>query len=70
MFAHALRYVILRHFNPAGANPEGELGEMHNPEPHLIPRVIAAALGSLTTLDVMGLIMTPTTARRCTLTFI
>jgi UDP-arabinose 4-epimerase len=52
--AHGLRYAILRYFNAAGADPDGELGEMHDPEPHLIPRVIAAALGSLPAVDVYG----------------
>jgi UDP-glucose-4-epimerase GalE len=52
--AHGLRYAILRYFNAAGADPDGELGEMHDPETHLIPRVIAAALGSLPTVDVYG----------------
>jgi UDP-arabinose 4-epimerase len=52
--AYDLRYAALRYFNAAGADPDGELGEMHNPEPHLIPRVIAAALGSLTSVDVYG----------------
>ena len=52
--AYGLRYTILRYFNAAGADPEGELGEMHDPEPHLIPRVIAAALGSLSTVEVYG----------------
>ena len=55
-YAHAygLRYVILRYFNAAGADPDLELGEMHEPEPHLIPRVIAASLGALTAVDVYG----------------
>jgi UDP-glucose-4-epimerase GalE len=52
--AYGLRYTILRYFNAAGADPDGELGEMHEPEPHLIPRVIAAALGSLSCVDVYG----------------
>jgi UDP-arabinose 4-epimerase len=52
--AYDLRYVILRYFNAAGADPDGELGEMHDPEPHLIPRVISAALGSLASVDVYG----------------
>jgi UDP-arabinose 4-epimerase len=51
---YGLRYTILRYFNAAGADPEGELGEMHDPEPHLIPRVVAAALGSLPAVDVYG----------------
>lgn len=42
----AMRYVSLRYFNAAGADPEGGLGEDHDPETHLIPRLIAAALGS------------------------
>jgi UDP-glucose-4-epimerase GalE len=41
--AHGLRSVTLRYFNAAGADPDGDIGEAHNPEPHLIPRVLAAA---------------------------
>jgi UDP-arabinose 4-epimerase len=52
--AYGLRYTILRYFNAAGADPDGELGEMHEPEPHLIPRIIGAALGSLSTVEVYG----------------
>ena len=52
--AYGLRYAILRYFNAAGADPDGELGELHEPEPHLIPRVIAAALGFLPSVDVYG----------------
>ena len=40
---HGLRSVSLRYFNAAGADPDGEIGEAHDPEPHLIPRVLAAA---------------------------
>ena len=40
---HQSRSVILRYFNAAGADPEGEIGEAHDPEPHLIPRILAAA---------------------------
>jgi UDP-glucose-4-epimerase GalE len=43
--AHGLRWVALRYFNAAGADPEGEIGEDHTPEIHLIPRAIAAATG-------------------------
>ena len=39
---HGLRSISLRYFNAAGADPEGEIGEAHDPEPHLIPRVLAA----------------------------
>jgi UDP-arabinose 4-epimerase len=42
--AHGLRYVSLRYFNAAGADPEGLIGERHDPEPHVIPRAIRGAL--------------------------
>jgi UDP-glucose-4-epimerase GalE len=42
--AHGLRSVSLRYFNAAGADPDGEIGEDHDPETHLIPLVIKAAL--------------------------
>ena len=42
--AGKLNYISLRYFNAAGADPEGELGEDHSPETHLIPLVIKAAL--------------------------
>ncbi len=43
--AHGLRSIALRYFNAAGADPDGELGEDHDPEIHLIPLAIAAARG-------------------------
>ncbi len=43
--AHGLRSVSLRYFNAAGSDPDGEIGEQHDPEPHLIPLVLRAALG-------------------------
>jgi UDP-glucose 4-epimerase len=43
--AYGLRSVRLRYFNAAGADPDGELGEDHSPETHLIPRVLLKALG-------------------------
>jgi UDP-glucose 4-epimerase len=43
--AYGLRSVTLRYFNAAGADPDGELGEDHDPELHVIPRAIDAALG-------------------------
>jgi UDP-glucose-4-epimerase GalE len=43
--AYGLTSVALRYFNAAGADPDGELGEDHRPEYHLIPRAIDAALG-------------------------
>jgi len=41
--AYGLRSVALRYFNAAGADPDGEIGEEHDPEPHVIPRVLLAA---------------------------
>lgn len=41
--AHGLRSISLRYFNAAGADPDGDVGEAHEPEPHLVPRVLAAA---------------------------
>jgi UDP-glucose-4-epimerase GalE len=43
--AYGLRSITLRYFNAAGADPDGELGEDHAPELHLIPRAVDAALG-------------------------
>src|SRR5258708_31291080 len=40
-----LQYGILRYFNAAGADPEGRLGERHEPESHLIPLVLQVAAG-------------------------
>ncbi len=40
--AYGLRSISLRYFNAAGADPDGEIGETHDPEPHLIPVVLAA----------------------------
>ena len=43
--AYGMRWTALRYFNAAGADPEGEIGENHAPEIHLIPRAIEAATG-------------------------
>ena len=43
--AHGIHSVALRYFNAAGADPDGELGEDHSPEIHIIPRAIEAAMG-------------------------
>src|SRR6185436_2865337 len=51
--AHGLRYAALRYFNAAGADPDGEVGEDHTPESHLIPLAIEAALGR-GTLQIFG----------------
>jgi len=44
--AYGIRYAALRYFNAAGADPDGEVGETHAPETHLIPLAIEAALGT------------------------
>jgi UDP-glucose-4-epimerase GalE len=51
--AHNLRSVCLRYFNAAGADPEAEIGEAHEPETHLIPLVLAAARDA-TAIKVFG----------------
>jgi UDP-arabinose 4-epimerase len=52
--ARGLRSVSLRYFNAAGADPEGEIGEEHDPETHLIPLVVHAALGRRPALQIFG----------------
>src|SRR5205807_10366580 len=52
--AYDLHYVALRYFNAAGADPEGEIGEDHTPETHLIPLVIAAAQGRSSAVEIFG----------------
>lgn len=52
--AHGLGSVCLRYFNAAGADPEGGLGEDHDPETHLIPLTVEAALGKRPPLRVFG----------------
>jgi len=52
--AYGLRYVSLRYFNAAGADPEGRLGEDHAPETHLVPLAIDAALGTAPPLRIFG----------------
>lgn len=51
---HGLRSASLRYFNAAGADPDGLLGEDHDPETHLIPLVIDAALGRRAHIEVFG----------------
>lgn len=51
--AYGLRWTALRYFNAAGADPDGEIGEDHAPEIHLIPRAIEAATGG-PSLQVFG----------------
>ena len=52
--AYGIRYVALRYFNACGADPDGELGEWHDPETHLIPRALLAAAGKLSHLPIYG----------------
>jgi len=52
--AYGLRYISLRYFNAAGADPDGEIGEDHNPESHLIPIVLQAALGIRPNIQLFG----------------
>ena len=52
--AYGLEGVALRYFNAAGADPDGEIGEAHQPETHLIPLAIEAALGAGKPLTVFG----------------
>jgi UDP-arabinose 4-epimerase len=51
---HDFRWSALRYFNAAGADPEGEIGEWHDPESHLIPIVIEAALGLRPHMQIYG----------------
>jgi UDP-glucose-4-epimerase GalE len=52
--AFDLKWLALRYFNAAGADPEGELGERHQPETHLIPLLVQAALGQRGPVDLFG----------------
>lgn len=52
--AYGLRSVCLRYFNAAGADPEGELGECHEPETHLLPLILQAASGRRQAITVYG----------------
>jgi UDP-arabinose 4-epimerase len=52
--AHGLRSIALRYFNAAGADPDGEIGEAHDPETHLIPLVLDAASGRRSHVTIFG----------------
>jgi UDP-glucose 4-epimerase len=52
--AYGLNFISLRYFNAAGADPDGLLGEMHDPETHLIPNILLTLLGKKDHLDVYG----------------
>ena len=47
-------YVLFRYFNVAGGDPNGEFGEDHRPESHLIPLVLQVALGQRDHIDILG----------------
>lgn len=53
-YAHGLRSVALRYFNAAGADPDGEIGEAHEDETHLIPLTMQTALGRRSRLEING----------------
>ena len=52
--AYGLKSTCLRYFNAAGADPDGELGERHNPESHLVPLVLQAASGRRQEIKIFG----------------
>ncbi|OBQ60019.1 UDP-glucose 4-epimerase GalE [Mesorhizobium erdmanii] len=52
--AYGMKFAILRYFNACGADPDGELGEWHSPETHLVPRVLMAASGIINEIEVFG----------------
>ena len=52
--AHGLKYTSLRYFNAAGAGEDGQIGEDHKPETHLIPIVLQVALGKREFIEVYG----------------
>ena len=52
--AHGLHWTSLRYFNAAGCDPDGEVGERHDPETHLIPNILRAARGEIPALTLFG----------------
>jgi UDP-glucose 4-epimerase len=52
--AYGLRSISLRYFNAAGADPDGETGECHDPETHLVPNILLSLLGGRPRLGVFG----------------
>lgn len=52
--AYGLQYIALRYFNAAGCSPEGEIGESHTPETHLIPLVLKAIKGERQDIKIFG----------------
>jgi UDP-arabinose 4-epimerase len=52
--AYGLRYAALRYFNAAGADPDGQIGERHDPETHVIPLALRAAAGTGPAFGILG----------------
>jgi UDP-arabinose 4-epimerase len=52
--ARGMRHVTLRYFNAAGADPDGEVGELHLPETHVIPLILLAAMGREPSIRIFG----------------
>ncbi len=52
--AYGMKYINLRYFNAAGADPDGDIGEWHKPETHLIPLTIYSALGIRKFIEIYG----------------
>jgi len=52
--AYGLHFVCFRYFNAAGADESGKIGELHDPETHLIPLILQAAQGERAALDIFG----------------
>lgn len=52
--AYGIKYAALRYFNASGADADGEIGERHSPETHLVPLVIEAAMGKRDSIKVFG----------------
>jgi UDP-glucose 4-epimerase len=52
--AYSMKFISLRYFNAAGADPEGRLGEMHEPETHLVPNILLFLLGKKKTFELYG----------------
>lgn len=51
---HGIRYVSLRYFNVGGAHPQSHIGEVHNPETHLIPLILQVPIGQREALRIFG----------------
>ena len=52
--AYGLRYIILRYFNAAGADPDAEIGERHSPETHIIPITLDVGMGVRDYVEIFG----------------